>query len=100
MVVRDFEIVENYRPHPRVEADVDEGGLEAFARDGYLYLPSALDSNQTLALADAVERVGIADGAADVNVARAHTCTRRAIASTISAAASASGTPFFCVPSR
>lgn len=62
-IVREFHIVENYRPDRRVEAPFSEEDIERFAEHGYLLLPQALDPAQTERLREATERVAAAEGA-------------------------------------
>ncbi|MGV3618875.1 MAG: phytanoyl-CoA dioxygenase family protein [Fimbriimonas sp.] len=56
-VVRDFHIVEHYRPDRRVEAAVTEADLANFAEQGYLLMPGAIEAAQLSELRDATERV-------------------------------------------
>ncbi len=60
-IVRDFQIVENYRPYRHVEAAVTEEDITRFTEDGYLHLPGALSVAQTAALTVAVERIAEAE---------------------------------------
>lgn len=62
-VVREFHIVENYRPDRRVEAPFSEDDVDRFAQQGYLLLPQALDGTQVERLREATERVASEEGA-------------------------------------
>src|SRR6185437_8348834 len=77
------------------------------AHRGVVRIPYGLrltaDVGQPVRRPDAVETIRYPDRTGHIDVARlacAHTCTRRSIASRISATASAIATPFFWVPSR
>lgn len=61
-VARDFEIIENHRPHRHVEAAVTEQGLANFQRDGFLVLPNAIAPDQAQRLIEATERIASDEG--------------------------------------
>ncbi len=56
-IVREFHIVENYRPDRVVKAPFSEEQIARFADDGYLLLPQAFDEAARTTLADATERI-------------------------------------------
>jgi ectoine hydroxylase-related dioxygenase (phytanoyl-CoA dioxygenase family) len=61
-IVRDFHIVENYRPERRVEAPFSEEDISKFAADGFLLLPGAFNKSECQALAEAIERIAEREG--------------------------------------
>ncbi|RYG23192.1 hypothetical protein EON82_14775, partial [bacterium] len=61
-VVREFHIVENYRPERRVEAPFSEDELARFGQDGFLLLPKAVDASAVAKLIEATERVAASEG--------------------------------------
>ncbi len=60
-IVRDFHIVENYRPDRRIEAPITEAQLSRFAEDGFIVLEGAFDAAACQSLAEATERVAAAE---------------------------------------